>query len=268
MHQLIIQKLWLRGCVFLLSIYYISVYLDPNLMEYICNCGIWGFDWPSETESFIFKGAADFFTRTHVYVLIFIGVASSLLLNLKRFTTAAVLTTLTIQAIILFRNPSFYVIHRPYIGLLTSFLPFILYNQNRTYFKFCAIDWLWSASAISYLASAISKIADPYWLSGTALSQFIGFPLKSKLFLWIIESSFATSLMTYTVIFIELFYGLFGYFQRWRFFCWVMILLLHIGILVFIQIYTATLPMILFHLFLFDVKWIVFLRKGTKNATS
>lgn len=267
MQQLEPQKRWLKYCIFFLSLYYISVYLDPNLSEYICNCGLWGNEWPKETSRYVFDNASVLFSSFAINVFIIIGIIAAIMLNFNRFLTVGVIITLVIQAIILFRNPSFYLIHRPYIGTLTAFLPFIVHYSERLFFKFTAMDWLWSASAVTYLASAVSKLQDPFWISGTALSQFYGFPIRSKIFLTLTQSEPVTALMTYSVIAIELLYGVVAYFNKFRFICWVLILLMHLGILFFLQIYVATLPMILFHLFLFDTRWIVFIRRRVnKNA--
>src|SRR5690606_24969352 len=63
-------------------------------------------------------------------------------------------------------------------------------------------------------------------------------------------------LMTWSVLAIEIFALVGVLFKRTRFTTWLLLLSIHLGILVTINFADLTTGMILFHLFLFDPRWL------------
>lgn len=265
MQILDLQRKWIRLCILFLSIYYIVSYVDPLLSQNLCNCGVWGNLWPTETLKYVIFDWSFLFTEINVSVLIAIGLFAALLLNFKRFLVTGVVLTFIIQSVIMLRDPYYYVIHKPFIGLVTVFLPFLVFTPEQKYAGIRPSEWLWFISGISYLASAVSKLKEPFWLAGSALSSIQGFPLRSDLFKELVSIGPLAAAATYVAILIELFYGLFCYFKKFQFAAWLSVILLHIGIMILLEIPSTSLPMILFHLFLFDVKY---LKSGLKTYDS
>ncbi len=252
---------WLKKLLPLLTLYFCWTYLDPNLSYYMSTNGLFQTEWPSETtlpvSSEYLRTLLMLFEPSGFQFLIGVGILCSfgfLMPHIRFVFLIATILTLLIQSLFLLRNPSFYVIHRPYIGMLLMFLPFVFWQQRRTLNR-SAMDWLWIATSITYLASAVSKVSEPLWLSGAALGELKGFPIRSTLLQGLPSDSLLCLVMTYSVIAAELFHGLLGYFPKFRLVAWLAVVGMHLAALPILQIYVATVPMIVFHLFLFDPEW-------------
>lgn len=262
MRAVTIESQWIRRLLPLLALYYVWTYLDPNLAFYMSTDGIFGHSWSNETGSVLSTSAATWLTvlfePMYFYTMLAVGSTAAITLIFPQFKAlfiGGVIVSLTIQSLFMLRNPTFYVIHRPYIGMLTMFLPYILWQSRRT-LGLRPIDWLWSVTSFSYFVSAISKISNPHWLAGSALAEFRGFPIRSEFLQTLSPDSGLTSILTYAVMISELLHGLLGYFPQFRRGIWFAICLMHLGALPTLQIYVATVPMLLFHLFLFEPAWI------------
>lgn len=117
----------------------------------------------------------------------------------------------------------------------------------------------WILMAVSYTVSGIHKLGSPSWQDGTALLSVAANPLARDYFLpqmlhqlplWVVKFG-SWSALALEVLFLPL-----CLFSRGRMLVWLGTLLMHLGILSMVNFTDLTLGILMFHLFVFDPRWI------------
>ncbi len=122
----------------------------------------------------------------------------------------------------------------------------------------------WIVVGISYTASGIHKLQCPSWIDGSALYYVLTSPLvrqDNPIVYLLLNTPYATQMMTWGSLFLEVSSLFLGTFRRMRSTYWLMYMGFHFGILTSVNFTDLTLGMIVMHLFTFDASWWSF----TKN---
>lgn len=127
----------------------------------------------------------------------------------------------------------------------------------------------WIVLALSYTYSGYTKLLSPSWLAGDT----IGFVLENPLArlspirdLFLLLPPIFISIITWIVLYVELFFAPACLIARLRPFFWLAMLIVQIGFLFLLNFADLTFGMILFHLLTFDPGWIRG-RNSTKKDT-
>lgn len=116
----------------------------------------------------------------------------------------------------------------------------------------------WLVLAVSYTNSGVLKALSPGWLEGSALGKVALSEVNS--YGWTIHIAKAAPWLftglNWVVLGIEALAILFIWKSGMRKYFWCASVLMHIGILLMMQFAQVSLGMLVFHLFLFDPKWL------------
>jgi predicted DCC family thiol-disulfide oxidoreductase YuxK len=117
----------------------------------------------------------------------------------------------------------------------------------------------WVVLALSYTYSGYTKLLSPSWVAGDNISFVLQNPLARAwllrdFFLWL-PPIFLT-LLTWTVLYVELLFAPIALWSRARPWVWVIMLLIQFGFLFLLNFADLTIGMLLFHLFTFNPNWI------------
>ncbi len=153
----------------------------------------------------------------------------------------------------LISNPSL-----AYIGLLLLFCA-LLPPIKRWKFPPVMFGIAWMLLALGYTFSGVVKCSSPSWLDGTAMLHVVNNPLaRPGLFrdaflslpLWVIKLS------TWGSLALEVSFVLLCLHRRTRLWVWLATSGMHLGILLLIDFADLSFGMLMFHLFLFDPRWL------------
>lgn len=177
-----------------------------------------------------------------------------------------------VLACLLGRNPLISNPSLPYIGwmlLAHACIPFIPYGSWKARGKIAeAVKWhfpqslfivAWIVLAISYTYSGYTKLISPSWLDGTAIQKVLENPLARPGYLRLLILSMPPillKLMTWGGLSAELFFAPIALFRKLRPWIWLLLLIMHIGLIVLIDFADLSFGMILIHFFTFDPAWI------------
>jgi hypothetical protein len=116
----------------------------------------------------------------------------------------------------------------------------------------------WLLLGLGYTLSGLHKLGSPSWRDGTALRHVLELPLARDTWLRaavlsLPDGAFAT--LTYGALFAELSALPLFVIRRLRPFAWWGLVAMQLGILCLLDFADLTLGMLLFHAFVFDVRW-------------
>lgn len=123
---------------------------------------------------------------------------------------------------------------------------------------------LWVVTGISYLESGIDKLRNPYWSKGIAINQLLNYTIAaSDNFLtdFIKKHLILGQIINWYTVTIDLLFGLFFLIARARWILWLLMVALHIGVLLTMEIYYISFGMLVFHLFLVVDQEFIFPKK-------
>lgn len=162
---------------------------------------------------------------------------------------------------VLTSNPSL-----AYVGLalmLTLLVPPAepLTFRRRTEWQFprMVYECGWWLLALGYTFSGLVKLQSPSWVDGSALLHLMNNPLARPSALRDLFLTFppiVLQLLTWGALIGEIAYLFLSFHWRTRLLAWLSMIGLHLGILVFVDFADLTLGMLMFHLFLFDPRWL------------
>ena len=117
----------------------------------------------------------------------------------------------------------------------------------------------WVVLALSYTYSGYTKLLSPSWVAGDNISFVLQNPLARlwllrDLFLWL-PPLFLT-LLTWTVLYVELLFAPIALWTRARPWVWLSMLVIQFGFLFLLNFADLTIGMLLFHIFTFNPAWI------------
>jgi predicted DCC family thiol-disulfide oxidoreductase YuxK len=117
----------------------------------------------------------------------------------------------------------------------------------------------WVVLAVSYSYSGWTKLFSPSWVAGDTVAYVLQNPLARdhalrQLFLalpeWMLQA------LTWTILYVELFFAPLVLFRRLRPILWGLMLWVQFGFLLLLNFADLTIPMLLYHLLTFDPAWI------------
>lgn len=112
---------------------------------------------------------------------------------------------------------------------------------------------------LSYSYSGYTKLLSPNWVSGDAVALVMQNPLARD---WILRDvllalpEWVTTFITVFILYVELFFAPLFLVKRLRVWLWSAMLLVQFGFLLLLSFPDLTIPMLLFHLLLFDPAWL------------
>ena len=112
---------------------------------------------------------------------------------------------------------------------------------------------------LSYSYSGYTKLLSPNWVSGDAVALVMQNPLARD---WILRDALlalpesVTTFITVFILYVELFFAPLFLFRRLRVWLWSAMLIVQFGFLLLLSFPDLTIPMLLFHLLLFDPAWL------------
>jgi predicted DCC family thiol-disulfide oxidoreductase YuxK len=117
----------------------------------------------------------------------------------------------------------------------------------------------WVVLAAAYSYSGYTKLLSPSWVAGETISYVLQNPLARPwmlrdLFLWL-PPVFLT-LLTWTVLYVELLFAPIAFWKRARPWIWLSMLAINTGFLFLLNFADLTIGMLLFHMFTFNPAWI------------
>jgi len=117
----------------------------------------------------------------------------------------------------------------------------------------------WVVLALSYSYSGYTKLLSPSWVAGENIAFVLQNPLARAwflrdFFLWL-PPIFLT-LLTWTVLYVELLFAPIALWQRARPWIWLLMLVIQFGFLFLLNFADLTSGMLLFHLFTFNPAWL------------
>lgn len=153
----------------------------------------------------------------------------------------------------LISNPSL-----AYIGLLLLFCA-LLPPIKRWKFPPVMFGIAWMLLAVGYTFSGVVKCASPSWIDGTAMLHVVNNPLaRPGLFLdaFLALPLWAIKLSTWGSLALEVSFVALCLNQRTRLWAWLATGGMHLGILLMIDFADLSFGMLMFHLFVFDPRWL------------
>ena len=117
----------------------------------------------------------------------------------------------------------------------------------------------WIVMALSYSYSGYTKLISPSWVDGSALSRVLDNPLARPNLLrefFIALPPIFLQLATWGGLGLELLYAPLALFRRLRPWLWLLMVMMHLGLIALVDFADLTLGMLLLHGFTFDPAWI------------
>lgn len=124
---------------------------------------------------------------------------------------------------------------------------------------------VWFLMAAGYTYSGYTKLVSPSWVSGTAFAKVLVNPLARPWFLDHFLLSLPSGFLyaaTWGALGAEIAFTIMAFSRKLRPFAWLMLLLMHLGLISLINFADLSLGMVMLHLFTFDASWLPGTRKG------
>ncbi|HYI11965.1 MAG TPA: DCC1-like thiol-disulfide oxidoreductase family protein [Thermoanaerobaculia bacterium] len=118
---------------------------------------------------------------------------------------------------------------------------------------------MWIVMSLGYSYSGWTKLVSPSWTDGTALARVLDNPLARPSFLRDLVLATPAPLMqlaTWGALALELLYAPLALSRRIRPWIWLVMLLMHIGLVTLIDFADLSFMMVIVHLFTFDPAWV------------
>ncbi len=115
----------------------------------------------------------------------------------------------------------------------------------------------WFLISLGYTISGIHKLGSPSWIDGTAIYHVLNNPLArdTQLREWLIQFPEFLKVCTWVSLFLEITYLPFALNRKTRPLIWTAMVGMHLGILITIDFADLTAGVLMFHLFVFDNRW-------------
>lgn len=134
-------------------------------------------------------------------------------------------------------------------------------NKNNVQWKMPKILFIgaWAIMAIGYTISGFDKFSSQSWYDGTAIFHLLENPLARDYWLRDLMVQLPMGLIkiqTWTILFIEMAFlplSLFKFTRKW---IWLVMIIMHLGILLIVDFVDLTLGMLMIHWFTFDSNWL------------
>lgn len=117
----------------------------------------------------------------------------------------------------------------------------------------------WLLMSLSYTLSGIDKLFSPSWVDGSAINKLLYSPLARDSYLVDIlsnQSSYILMGVTYIVLLAELLFFPFALFSKIKPVVWTLMVLIHIGIIILMNISDIAICMLIVHVFTFNSAWL------------
>lgn len=159
-------------------------------------------------------------------------------------------------------NPSI-----PYIGLLLTLCAIVPTGEPLSFGKRCA-DWqipvwiprcAWFLLAAGYTFSGVTKLHSPSWIDGSAMRFLLENPLARPGFVrdhMLALPAGMLSVLTWLTLAAELLFLPLAYCRKTRPWIWLVLVLLHLGIISAVDFADLSFGMLMIHVFTFDPHWI------------
>ena len=154
-----------------------------------------------------------------------------------------------------------------FVGWLLLVCAAVPEGERKWFDKKTALGWQfpqllfiasWILMACAYTISGWDKLKSPSWCEGIAMHHLLVNPLArpSALRDMLLQApSWLIAAMTYSVLFVEMAFLPLSIFRFTRKWIWLAMVLLHLGILVFVDFADLTAGMLLIHVFTLDLSW-------------
>ena len=239
-------------------------------------------DWSPLVHLFPnFLALAD--TPLAVRLSICAGIAASLLLIVGKWDRWAALFAWYLWACLFGRNPLVSNPSLPYVGWLLlahAALPSAPYGslaakgrQNPGglwHMPQSLFFAAWVLLALGYSYSGYTKLVSPSWVDGSAIREVLENPLARPSAIRDLMVSLPPQLLkaiTWLTLGLELVFAPLACFRRARPWLWLVMVLMHLGLILLIDFADLSLGMILIHGFTFNPEWIKPVRRGSGKAT-
>jgi hypothetical protein len=116
----------------------------------------------------------------------------------------------------------------------------------------------WIIAAVSYTASGLDKLGSATWRHGDALGIVLASPIARPSGAMLVQAvpEGWWQLATWSALALECGYGVLCVFGRTRRWAWLVAVVMHVGVLAFLQLASVSFAMLIFHGFLFDPAWL------------
>jgi len=139
--------------------------------------------------------------------------------------------------------------------------PLSLFTQKNEDWQFPKILFIgaWVIMSVSYSISGFDKFNSPSWRDGNAIIHLLNNPLARD---WSLRTFFLSfpdwllHIMTWSILFIEIAFLPLAIWNKTRKWIWLLMILMHIGILFIVDFADLTLGMLMIHWFTFDADWL------------
>ena len=117
---------------------------------------------------------------------------------------------------------------------------------------------MWLIIGLSYSASGINKLGSISWRNGEALAIIFEGPLVRVWMSDILQRLpiGLVKMISWFSLWLEVLYAPLCLFRQTRFLAWIMMVILHLGVLGALNIGNVTFAMLITHFFVFDVRWL------------
>lgn len=254
----------------ILSLFFCYWFLQQFMVadEYYSNIGIWTSSQSTFSLAILSSETVRFLTPQVVYIICFLGVLFSISVLFNKMLLLACFGIWLLFSFLCLRTPFLLRVWMPFLGWTLLALPALQFelweiasNSSKKFRSLFVLRVAWLIAGLSYFVSGLSKLKEPHWASGNGLLSLEGFPYRTTLYFYVINIKSFSIFLNYAVMIVEIASLPLIFFNKGRFIIWNLLLLMHLGILLLFNIPTITLPMLIFHIFLFDTRWIQFFNK-------
>jgi len=123
---------------------------------------------------------------------------------------------------------------------------------------------MWLIIGLSYSVSGINKLESVSWRNGEALIIIFEGPLARAWLSDILQKLPVglVKMMTWSSLWLEVLYAPLCLFRQTRVWAWIMMVMLHLGVLCTLNIGNVSFAMLITHFFVFDTRWLSTKFKG------
>jgi hypothetical protein len=160
----------------------------------------------------------------------------------------------------------------PYIGWLLLACTFVPEGENQRNHNWTIPSYVifaaWLIMSLGYTLSGFDKLHSPSWINGSTFSILLENPLSRNTVLREISLNIPATVfhfITWAALLCELLFLPLSLFARTRKYAWTGMVIMHLGILCYINFTDLTIGMLMIHLFTFDPAWLKF-SAGTTDS--
>lgn len=228
----------------------LGLYLAYHFLSLIPHAGemFGAFSWLNANAGFPSFMRTDGLTIFYLLTL----AASGFLIGINRWLVGASLYAWVGMVSLLARNPFYYELTLDYLGWLCLAQVVLRWIDERDFEYFQIGGWI--LLGVTYLASGISKLDSIAWRTGDAISYFYSSDIISR-FPPVELGHTLSSVLSWGTVGIEVLFLPAILMPRARPWAWTISMLMHIALALTTQLTEISLAMIVFHLFLFDMRW-------------